>query len=139
MITGRYMHVLGHRTQTHLVQDYEENFFRYLKDAGYHVEWHGKNDMFSQAAFPLSVTNWTTDTGVPEGPNPYPFGEPGYYGYQGSRSPKYGNDSSASGDYRGILHSVQFMQNNPPEPFVLFIPGIGSHPPYGAPYDYYDM
>ena len=26
--TGRYMHVLGHRTQTHLVQNYEANMFR---------------------------------------------------------------------------------------------------------------
>ena len=48
IITGRYMHVLGHRTQNHLVQDYEPNYFRLLKDSGYHVLWHGKNDMFSQ-------------------------------------------------------------------------------------------
>ena len=40
MITGRYMHVLGHRTQTHLVRDYEPNFFRYLKEAGYTVIWY---------------------------------------------------------------------------------------------------
>ena len=35
MLTGRYMHVLGHRTQTHLVQDYEMNYYRALKEAGY--------------------------------------------------------------------------------------------------------
>ena len=48
MITGRYMHVLGHRTQDHLVREYEPNYFRLLKDSGYHILWHGKNDMFSQ-------------------------------------------------------------------------------------------
>ena len=37
MLTGRYMHVLGHRTQTHLVQDYEMNYYRALKEAGYHT------------------------------------------------------------------------------------------------------
>ena len=32
MLTGRYMHVLGHRTQTHLVQDYEMNYYRAMKE-----------------------------------------------------------------------------------------------------------
>jgi len=31
MTTGRYLHTLGHRTQTHAVQDWEPNMFRYLK------------------------------------------------------------------------------------------------------------
>jgi len=35
LVTGRYMHVLGHRTQTHLVQPWEANAFAYLKAAGY--------------------------------------------------------------------------------------------------------
>lgn len=34
MVTGRYMHMLGHRTQTHLIRDYEPNYFRLLKEAG---------------------------------------------------------------------------------------------------------
>lgn len=45
------MHVLGHRTQTHLVREYENNWLRYLKDAGYHVLFLGKNDMLSQESF----------------------------------------------------------------------------------------
>lgn len=36
IITGRYLHVLGHRTQTHLLQRNEPNVFRYLKAAGLH-------------------------------------------------------------------------------------------------------
>ena len=138
MITGRYMHVLGHRTQTHLVREYEPNFFRYLKDAGYYVSWHGKNDMFSQAAFPLSVSNWTSKTGVPMGKSPFKFGDVGYYSFLSGKSDKFGNDSS-SGDYQDILKALDFMRNNPPEPFVVFLPTKGSHPPYGAPLDYFDM
>ena len=95
--------------------------------------------MFSQAAFPLSVSNWTSTTGVAGGPHSYPFGEPGYYSFLCNSSDKYGNDSKANGDYKGILASIDFLQNNPPEPFVLFIPGKGSHPPYTAPKDYYNL
>merc|ERR1712232_1096563 len=36
MFTGRHMHVLGHRTQTHLIQPYEFNYLQILKDNGYH-------------------------------------------------------------------------------------------------------
>ena len=35
IMTGRYMHVMGHRTQTHLVQEWEPNVFAYLKASGY--------------------------------------------------------------------------------------------------------
>jgi len=31
MLTGRHMHVLGHRTQMHLIQPYEFNYFQILK------------------------------------------------------------------------------------------------------------
>ena len=140
MITGRYMHVLGHRTQTHLVREYEPNFFRYLKDAGYYVSWHGKNDMFSQAAFPLSVSNWTNDIGVASGQNPYPFGTPGYYSFLATGSNMSGNDTQGgNGDYEAVLKTLQFMADDPPEPFLVFLPGAGSHPPYGAPKEYQNM
>ena len=31
MMTGRYMHTLGHRTQIHLVRAYEENYFSFIQ------------------------------------------------------------------------------------------------------------
>ena len=40
MMTGRYMHTLGHRTQIHLIRAYEENYWRLLKESGYHVAWY---------------------------------------------------------------------------------------------------
>ena len=58
MMTGRYMHVLGHRTQIHLIRAYEENYWRLLKESGYHVQWYGKNDALSATAFNLSVSAW---------------------------------------------------------------------------------
>lgn len=46
MLTGRYMHVLGHRTQSHLVQPYEFNYFRTLKEHGVHVQYYGRTTPF---------------------------------------------------------------------------------------------
>lgn len=47
IITGRYMHVLGHRTQTHLVQAAEQNLFSLLKAHNYTTLMLGKNDMLA--------------------------------------------------------------------------------------------
>ena len=64
MMTGRYMHVLGHRTQIHLIRAYEENYWRLLKEAGYHVKWLGKNDALSKARSicPFVMGKATSDT-----------------------------------------------------------------------------
>ena len=32
-----------------------------------------------------------------------------------------------------------FMANSPPEPFAIWVSGVGAHPPYHAPKDYYSM
>merc|ERR1712232_1491879 len=56
MLTGRHMHVLGHRTQTHLIQAYEFNYLKILKENGYHVQYYGKNDALSPDAFNVSVS-----------------------------------------------------------------------------------
>ena len=43
-----------------LVRAYEENYWRLLKEHGYHIAWYGKNDALSAAAFNLSVSEWET-------------------------------------------------------------------------------
>merc|ERR1719188_127303 len=30
------------------------------------------------------------------------------------------------------------MKNSAPQPFLLFLPGFGAHPPYGAPREFHD-
>ena len=136
MLTGRYMHVLGHRTQTHLIQDYEPNYFRALKEAGYHVEFIGKNDAFSADSFNLSVSRWTSEIGYASGGNAFEFPEAGYFSFLSRGSNKSGADPS-NGDYKGVLQAVEWMKNGPPEPFVLFLPSRGAHPPYGAPKEWH--
>eukprot|EP00931_Biecheleriopsis_adriatica_P008021 TRINITY_DN109263_c0_g1_i1.p1 TRINITY_DN109263_c0_g1~~TRINITY_DN109263_c0_g1_i1.p1 ORF type:complete len:564 (-),score=90.81 TRINITY_DN109263_c0_g1_i1:30-1721(-) len=135
MLTGRYMHVDGHRTQINLVQPYEENYFRLLKEAGYHVEFVGKNDVFSPATFNLSVSNWANKIGYSSGENAYEFGDAGYYSMLSTGSQQSGKHG---GDYAAVAHGIDFLNSNPPEPFVLFLPIRGAHPPYGAPLDFKD-
>lgn len=140
MITGRYMHTLGHRTQQHLTQYWEPNYFRWFKDNGYFVLWLGKNDALSKTTFPLSVNQWEDKIGVAMGPQPFPFGTAGYYSFFREATETPGN-STKNGDYSAIQAAQQFLKQNnysPPQPFVIFIPGKGGHPPYGAPKGYYD-
>merc|ERR1712178_543831 len=73
MLTGRYMHVLGHRTQTHLIQPYENNYFQTLKNNGYHVQYYGKNDVFSEESMNTSVSFWSNHLGTASGPNAFKY------------------------------------------------------------------
>ena len=128
MLTGRYMHVLGHRTQIHLIRAYEENYFRILKNAGYHVAFFGKNDVFSQASFNFSVSEWQNLIGFDSGKSRFSFNESGYYSMLSTGGSTLYNDTK-NGDYSAVTRALDFISNNPPEPFVLFLPTRGAHPP----------
>merc|ERR1719326_1456483 len=86
MLTGRHMHVLGHRTQSHLIQSYEFNYFRTLKENGYHVQYYGKNDAWSPDAFNLSVSEWHHDIGISAGRPIVKYPEAGYWSMLSSGS-----------------------------------------------------
>eukprot|EP00948_MAST-09A_sp_MAST-9A-sp1_P000194 g194.t1 len=133
MMTGRYMHVLGHRTQTHLIRAYEMNYFRLLKESGYHVLWLGKNDALSEIAFNLSVTSWEHDYGYDSGTNRYDFNTSGYYSmlFSGSNV-----SATETGDYAAVEKAIKFLKSPPEEPFVIFLPTRGAHPPYGVPREF---
>lgn len=51
IVTGRYMHTTGHRTQSHGVEAWEPDIFKYLHDAGYYINWFGKDDALGPNAF----------------------------------------------------------------------------------------
>lgn len=138
MLTGRYMHVLGHRTQTHLVQDYEMNYYRAMKEAGYHTAMYGKNDAFSANGLNLSLSYWENDIGYPSGKQVVPYPEAGAFSFLSTGSNASGADSQKSHDYRGVLKALDFMANDPPEPFSLFLTSRGAHPPYGAPKEWHN-
>lgn len=125
---------------THLVQPWEPNLWAMLKSSGYTTLHFGKNDMLAQASFPSSFTYWEDGTGVSQGPCPYAFGESGYYSFDAGAGNTDGNDTATNGDLRAVRHALAALgSSNVTEPFALFIPGLGAHPPYGIPRDYADL
>ena len=92
--------------------------------------------MLSADSFNSSVTDWQGLIGVTNGGNAFKFGEAGYYSFLSKPSSVFGN-STKNGDYHAVNATLEFIESDPPEPFIVFLPGMGSHPPYGAPMDYY--
>ena len=139
VMSGRYLHVVGHRTQTHLLQTYEPNVFRYLKNSGYTTIMLGKNDMLSVDSFNSTFTFWENDIGTSGGPSPFTKpSEPGYYSFAASAGGP-GNTTKGNGDLLATTLISDWIASDPPEPFAVWISGIGAHPPYGAPAGFYDM
>ena len=139
IMTGRYMHVMGHRTQTHLVQEWEPNVFAYLKASGYTTLMLGKNDMLAVDSWNKTFTYWENVIGIDGGANKFKQGEPGYYSFASFAGKTLGNNSKQNEDLLAVRYVGAFMANDPPEPFAIWVSGIGAHPPYTAPADYYHM
>jgi hypothetical protein len=58
------------------------------------------------------------------GNNAYAFNETGYFSFLSDEGASFGNDSAANGDYMAVIKGIDFMMNDPPEPFMLFLPGL---------------
>ncbi|MEM7344122.1 MAG: sulfatase-like hydrolase/transferase [Chloroflexota bacterium] len=54
--TGQYPQNGGHRSLYQILQPHEENLFRLLKQQGYHVQYIGRNDLFTHEAEANSVS-----------------------------------------------------------------------------------
>jgi arylsulfatase A-like enzyme len=139
LFTGRYMHVLGHRTQNHLLQAREQNAFALLKAAGYTTISLGKDDVIAPEAMNQTYTYWAEDIGVSKGANPYAFGEAGYYAMKAEAGAAAAN-STANGDVLQARLVADLLRDGAlPEPFAIIMTGEGAHPPYGAPEPYHSM
>ncbi len=92
---------------THLVRSYEQNLFRFLRQAGYTTVHVGKNDMLSNDSFPLSFDYWMDGQGVNQGADSFPFGVEGYYSFMSQPGSKLGNDSTANADLAAVNHALQ--------------------------------
>lgn len=136
-MTGWYPHTRGHRTLTHLLRPHEPNLLRYLKDAGYHVQWNGKNDLLAADSFPLSVSDRCRERlpTLPWPANPWPTGHRHFKSfYFGCRGHALYEDY----DSLWIKRAVEFLAS-PPEPFFLYLPLIFPHPPYTVEEPYFSM
>merc|ERR1719277_916076 len=68
----------------------------------------------------------------------FQYPEAGYYSmlHRGGHTAK--DDDTANADYRAVVKANEWMKNSPPQPFLLFIPGMGAHPPYGSPKEFHE-
>ncbi len=138
MFTGWYPHVSGHRTLWYMLRNHEPNGLRYLKQAGYHVEWWGKNDLLAPDSFPSSVSH-RGEIEIERGkwmPNPWPVDD------QWRRTFYYGERPEANSydmDRQWIDGAIEFLNSDPPEPFFLYLPLFFPHPPYWVEEPYFSM
>ena len=137
LMTGWYPHVRGHRTLWHLLRRDEESLFRYLHEDGYHIAWHGKNDLYEPEYFEV-IDNYDAAAGGHAGPNPVAPGEPGFYSFLYDAFP---GDVNETGDMRNVQAGIDFLRNRRPgdAPFFLYLPLSMPHPPYAAPEPYHSM
>jgi len=138
LMTGWYSHVAGHDTMWHLLRPHEPSLFRYLREAGYHIEWHGKNDLYAPECFPLAVDHYDSARGGRAGVNPYPWQDPAYYSFLYDPFP---GAPDQTGDMRNVQAGIDFLRSRSKEdkPFVLYLATGLPHPPYSAPQPYHDM
>jgi len=135
--TGHYCHVKGHRTMHHFVRRHEPHLMRYVKDAGYHVWWGGKNDLT-----PLEDTETVCDERVGGQGKKYAslappkLGDRHYYSfYRGcvSEEPMHTNDDDV------VDHAVEFLARPHDKPFFMWINQNWPHPPYQAEREWCEM
>lgn len=148
MMTGWYPHNTGCRTNEFFIHPHQPSLLRYMKEAGYQVEFHGKNDLYSQDYFPLAVTRstgpgYTRTLGLPthnvhRGEAIAPLGEPGYYSFL--YKPHAGAAEHFE-DVHTVSRAIEFLRGWRPDdpPFVLYLPLALPHPPYTVPEPYYSM
>ena len=154
-MTGWYPHVRGHRTLWHSLQPDEPNLLKYLKEAGYTVNWWGKNDLLAQESFEESVTNAGHASGKQQpdgnalpplgtsgqasgrrGANPYEQDDPRFYSFLYE---PMDIELEQHGDWQCVQRAIEFLRSGPKEPFCLYLPISFPHCPYHAPQPWHDM
>lgn len=134
MFTGQYPHVSGHRTLNNLLKPHEPNVFRSLREGGYHVAYLSpRGDLYAENATELGVNEYgfLTDQTLPE------FGSESFdleykndlwnrLYYLGERNETEAMDYDAA-LIRGALN---WLENTPEGPWVLFLPLIFPHCPW---------
>ena len=137
-MTGWYPHVGGHRTLWNMLQPHEPNLLRYLREAGYYVSWHGKNDLLAPASFASSVDHRSdAPAQQPTFPgNPWPADHPYHRSfYQGCRGEAPYHDA----DRLHVEEAIDLVRRPPDQPFFLYLPLTFPHPPYSVEEPYFSL
>ncbi len=146
LLTGWHPHVGGHRSLWHLLKPDEPNLFKYLSDAGYDIIWYGKNDVFAPGTFKGVVTQTGGDVisqedrekmrdGYKNAGNPFSEDDPMFYSFLYEEM----NEYDETFDYVNVRKAIDYINSNPENPFMLYLPTAMPHCPYHAPKGYHDM
>ena len=136
--TGWYPHTRGHRSQEYLIRHDEPHLFQYLKDAGYHIAWGGKNDMLERDLVTQTVDTRLTPTrpSTNWGENPYDEDDDRFYSFYHGRLE---GDPEDHRDVQVVRAGQEFLRNPPQQPFCLLLTPGFPHPPYAAPEPWFSM
>ncbi|OJU08803.1 MAG: hypothetical protein BGN88_11625 [Clostridiales bacterium 43-6] len=111
--------------------------FEYLKNSGYHLQWYGKNDMYSKELFEKLIDGGSGCSRVKGGSGEtFPEATPEFYSFLHQPVEEGGKMSDS------ILTdlAVEFLDHYKEEkPFFLFMPLECPHPPYTVPDEYYNL
>jgi len=138
LITGQYVHSMGHRTLWNLIKPYEHNLFGYLREAGYDVRIYGKNDMLAAESIPLFTDEFHQMRPAVRANHEsvQPLQECNDFLFK----PINGNYRE-HGDYANLKAGMDFIRSRKSgdKPFMLFLPLTFPHCPYTAHEPFYSM
>lgn len=140
-LTGWYPHVRGHRTNNHLLRADEPNLLGILKDAGYHVTLVGdKGHHFAPGVTEESAHEYGFDEDVDWPPSggkgfEYPSEDWARLEYLGCTS----NSAQDLHDEPAVRTVERWLAESQPEPWVLYVPLIAPHPPFGTPEPWFSL
>ncbi|MFO7698107.1 MAG: sulfatase-like hydrolase/transferase [Anaerolineae bacterium] len=138
LMTGWYPHVAGHRTLWNLLRCDEPSLFGYLREAGYNIQWRGKNDLYAPDAMGQNVDHWEHARSGHSGPSPYTPDQAPYWTFL---SEPFAGTLEDTADMRDVRSGIRFLREHRPgdPPFFLYLPLSMPHPPYGAPEPFHSM
>jgi arylsulfatase A-like enzyme len=139
--TGWYPHTRGHRSINYLLQPGEDCLLHYLRQAGWHVWWGGKNDLTLDVdgACDVRYRAQPARTGL-HGDLSWRSSGEDYSFYAGRLG-----DQSSSGvyldeDWCNVLEAARVIREyDGDKPLCVFLPLSYPHPPYGVEEPYYSQ
>ncbi len=132
MFTGWYPHVAGHRTLSHLLQPWEPNVFKHLREAGYHVALAGaRGDMMGVGVTEASSDRFgftvKPDLSLLRHDGPYPKDHKYYFAFYNGRVDLA---DPVDFDEATVQTAIDWLADGLPEPWCLFVPLLAPHPPF---------
>ncbi len=139
MMTGWYPHVAGHRTLDHLLQPWEPNLLRSLRDAGYTVAWPGvRGDTFAPGVTEAStdfhgfIVPPSLDALAALHQERYPEGHRLRHSFLVGRVDVPDGDVLLTPDEAAVRTAVALLDEGMPEPFAMVVTMLAPHPPFAV-------